>query len=121
VSHPIRRIIVILTNRTARYWGFRYIRCSDGATVEAQSQGGESNILMALGNSGDGWLNDYFWTQKTVPESEIFGLPCAGCHPDEIRKWVEARLPAEARIEAASPEEAKVEIGVWQEIEEEKT
>ena len=94
---PIRIIILILHDRTERCYGFRFIRCADGAMVEGQTRGGESNILAALAQNHDSkgspWRDDYFYTHKQMKEKELFALPYAGSHPDDIYKWVQERLP----------------------------
>lgn len=90
----INRILVILESRNGRHYGFRYIRCADGAVVEGHISGGESNLKAALLADSKGWHDDYFYTTKETKESVIFGLPYVGCHPDEIRAWVEKQLPA---------------------------
>ena len=84
---PIRIIILILHDRSERYYGFRFIRCADGAVVEGQTRGGESNILAALAQhhnrKGTPCRDDYFYTYKQMKEKELFVLPYAGCDPAE--------------------------------------
>lgn len=76
------------------YWGFRFTRCSDGATCAGQISGGESNIAAALHYGPDGWRNDYATNREQISEKELFKLPYAGCEPAAIRQWVEANLKA---------------------------
>lgn len=100
IIKPINIIILILHNRSERYYGFRFIRCSDGATVEGKISGGESNVRAALTQNhdvrqGPVWREDYFYTYKQIKEKEIFALPYAGCDPKEIYDWVQNQLPKE--------------------------
>jgi hypothetical protein len=88
---PIRKIVVILESPNGRYYGFRFIRCSDGATCEAQVRGGESNIRYGLFHDAKkGWDSNYFYTTKKTPEREIFALPL--CPEDNMLKWVKRNL-----------------------------
>lgn len=96
-TKPIKKIIVIMESPNGRHYGFRYIRCEDGARCEAQISGNQSNILSALTHDGSNWCGDYFYTIKRTPEREIFSLPNAGCKPDDIRKWVELNLSTEVK------------------------
>lgn len=96
-TKPIKKIILILQSPNGRYYGFRYIRCEDGAVCEGQVSGNESNILYALTHNGKEWVHDYFYTTKTMPERELFAMPYAGCGPENIRKWVEDHLSTEVK------------------------
>jgi hypothetical protein len=96
-TKPIKRIIIILESPNGRYYGFRFIRCRDGATCEARTNGGEGNILQGLANDGSKWFDDYFWTTKETREREIFALPYAGCSPEDIRKFVKKNLSTDVK------------------------
>jgi hypothetical protein len=84
----IQRVITLLETRDGQYHGFYMTRCSDGAHIEAQTHGGESNILAALTYDGNDYVRDYLYYHKQITEKVLFALPYAGCSPDDIRAWV---------------------------------
>lgn len=91
----ITRIIAILESPNGRYYGFRFTRCADGAVVEGQISGGDSNIRHAFGydHVKGGWRDDYYTHTQRTPEKEIFKLPNAGCSGPELEAYVQSQLP----------------------------
>ncbi len=87
-------VLVILESPNGRYWGFHFHDCASGKTVSAQITGGDSNIRLALTNDGRNWRSDVFIVTQTCKERSLFALPHAGCHPDELRKYVQTHLAA---------------------------
>lgn len=99
MTQPITSILRLL-NDGERQWAFAWVDCATGESVQAMISGGDSNIRsMVFHLNGGSWEPHSTYQYVSELGKREFNRttkdwPYAGCHPEELAKFVRENLAA---------------------------